>query len=326
MPTLILTDSPTDPRSVLRAMGMPDDSRLQSWDRGAPSTVWPNTPYLMCRGKINPDRQFLSTFADPATAKTLADLSLAFGGDNTLALAELTKQLRDAGPYGMAGAGAAASTYSGRMERLADVIKAYQNDMLAYRRAMRSDAASHVKAAARQQMVERNAYLNRRFRSEVRTMRTQMSARYRTLLSKDERLPEMVRHTRKVAKLDVASRVEATNLMRFARGARYLGNGVAAIDFGSRASDIYDEYKDGGDWGRKMFVESTTFVATTATGSRLAFVGTAVLEVALDVALAATPANGWPLLIITLFALSNLWMVRKRLLATTGAVRPQLAI
>jgi hypothetical protein len=90
MPTLILTDSPTDPRSVLRAMGMPDDSRLQSWDRGAPSTFWPNTPYLMCRGKINPDRQFLSTFADPATAKTLAELSFAFGGDNTLALAELT--------------------------------------------------------------------------------------------------------------------------------------------------------------------------------------------------------------------------------------------
>jgi hypothetical protein len=36
----------------------------------------------------------------------------------------------------------------------------------------------------------------------------------------------------------VASRVEATNLMGFARGAKYLGNGVAAIDFGSRASDI----------------------------------------------------------------------------------------
>jgi IS5 family transposase len=29
--------------------------------------------------------------------------------------------------------------------------------------------------------------------------------------------------------------------------------------------------------------------------------------------------------VITLFALSNLWMARKRLLAMTGAVRPQLA-
>jgi hypothetical protein len=29
--------------------------------------------------------------------------------------------------------------------------------------------------------------------------------------------------------------------------------------------------------------------------------------------------------VITLFALSNLWMVRRRLLATTGALRPQFA-
>ena len=106
----------------------------------------------------------------------------------------------------------------------------------------------------------------------------------------------MVRHTRKVAKLDVASPVEATNLMRFARGARYLGNGVAAIDFGSRASDIYDEYKEGGDWGRKMFVESLSFATSAGIGELTAFVGTAALEEGLAIALAATPA-GWVILV-----------------------------
>jgi hypothetical protein len=75
-----------------------------------------------------------------------------------------------------------------------------------------------------------------------------------------------------------------------------LGNGVAAIDFGSRASDIYDEYKEGGDWGRKMFVESSAFVASAGIGELTAFVGTAALEDALAIALAATPA-GWVILV-----------------------------
>jgi hypothetical protein len=90
--------------------------------------------------------------------------------------------------------------------------------------------------------------------------------------------------------------IEATNLMWVARGAKYLGNGVAAIDFGSRASDIYDEYKEGGDWGRKMFVESSSFALSAATGDAVATAGMIALEDGLAIALAATPA-GWVILV-----------------------------
>ena len=94
-----------------------------------------------------------------------------------------------------------------------------------------------------------------------------------------------------MAKLDVASHVEASNLVRFARSAKYLGNGVAAIDFGSRARDIYDDYKEGGDWGRKMFVESSSFAGSMGAGYVLTGVGMDALDAALGVALAATPAG-----------------------------------
>ena len=81
--------------------------------------------------------------------------------------------------------------------------------------------------------------------------------------------------------------------MWVARGARYLGNGVAAIDFGSRASDIYDEYKEGGDWGRKMFVESGSFAGSAMAASLATDAGV----VALEFMVAATPI-GWVGLVV----------------------------
>ncbi len=67
-----------------------------------------------------------------------------------------------------------------------------------------------------------------------------------------------------------------------------LGNGLAVIDFSSRIGDIHNEYEAGGDWERKMFVESLSFSLSASAGIAAAHAGTA----ALGFLVAATPV-GW---------------------------------
>jgi hypothetical protein len=64
------------------------------------------------------------------------------------------------------------------------------------------------------------------------------------------------------------------------------------IDFGSRASDIYADYRDGGNWERTMFTHSLSFATSVGTAEVATYVGMAALELAV----AATPF-GWVLIV-----------------------------
>ncbi len=66
------------------------------------------------------------------------------------------------------------------------------------------------------------------------------------------------------------------------------GNGLAVIDFGSRIGDIHNEYEAGGDWERKMFIESTSFATSAAAGVITAKLGASALLFIVS----ATPV-GW---------------------------------
>jgi hypothetical protein len=81
MPRVILTNAPSDPLSVLRALGLPD-GYLHGRDRGVPSTVWPNSSQLVCRGKLDCHRQVLSAFANPNVTNPLNEISFASGSEN----------------------------------------------------------------------------------------------------------------------------------------------------------------------------------------------------------------------------------------------------
>ncbi|MEJ2633623.1 MAG: hypothetical protein P8015_20875 [Acidihalobacter sp.] len=104
---------------------------------------------------------------------------------------------------------------------------------------------------------------------------------------------ERIRRTGRASRLDVGSSVEATDLVRFAQHAKFLGNGLAAIDFGSRVGDIYMDYKAGGNWERKMFIDSSSFIASAWTGAALTYAGVE----ALGFVIALTPF-GWVGLVI----------------------------
>ena len=95
---------------------------------------------------------------------------------------------------------------------------------------------------------------------------------------------------RSVAKLHVTNTAQASRLVRFAGYTKFLGNGLAVIDFGSRAGHVHNTYQEGGDWERELFVESSRFFAS-------AVVGGGVAKFGLGLMLTFTPV-GWVGLVV----------------------------
>ncbi len=87
--------------------------------------------------------------------------------------------------------------------------------------------------------------------------------------------------------------MQANNLIRFTKHTKLLGNGLAVIDFGSRAGNIHASYVAGDNWERELFIESTSFATSAIAGTAAVNVGTA----ALGFLVVATPI-GWVGLIV----------------------------
>lgn len=75
--------------------------------------------------------------------------------------------------------------------------------------------------------------------------------------------------------------------------AKYLGNGLAVIDFTSRAGNVHTSYKSDGKWERELFIESSSFAASALTGTVVVNVGVAML----GFIMVATPI-GWVGLVV----------------------------
>ncbi|WP_249185331.1 hypothetical protein [Moritella sp. 5] len=114
-----------------------------------------------------------------------------------------------------------------------------------------------------------------------------------TPLTSGTRATNIARSSRNVAKLDIVSQVQTSNLVKFSQYTKFLGNGLAVIDFGSRVGNIHNSYKAGGNWEREMFIESSSFIAATVAGTLAVDAGSA----ALAFLMVATPA-GWVGLVI----------------------------
>ena len=120
-----------------------------------------------------------------------------------------------------------------------------------------------------------------------------VKARRGTPLSSATRATNIAQSSRNVAKLNVTSQTQAHNLVKFTQHAKFLGNGLAVIDFTSRVGSIHNEYKAGEEWERELFIESSSFAASALTGAAVVNVGTA----ALGLLVVATPV-GWIGLIV----------------------------
>ncbi|WP_226668698.1 hypothetical protein [Microbulbifer aggregans] len=247
-----------------------------------------NTPYLLNSHSDSQGKRIQTLLAPPQVARSVTDLSLTFGEDNTIAIAAMMDQLRD---YNIALTGASTSVYGERITGFAESVKRYQAALLTYRDAKQSRAANQ--AQLKQQAHNAFDRMQAQFRAELNAATSHIRSRRGTPLTSAERGINIASSSRSVAKLQLSNEIQAHKLVKFSQYTKVLGNGLAVIDFGSRIGKIHNSYQADGDWERDLFVESSTFAAGATAGLITAKVGSA----ALIFTLALTPV-GWAGLVV----------------------------
>lgn len=241
------------------------------------------TPYLIGDTYTDLDRNLLSQIGTGPAAQNLTNMCLSYGEDNTLALAEITVKLQESG---IAMMGASTSVYGNRVQGFGLAVQKYQVALLAYRDAMKGNPATRV--LAKEKAFTAFKEMQTKFRHEVTSITSGIKAHKGTVLGNPTRGTNIARSSRTVAKLNITSKVQASQLVRYGKYTKFLGNGLAVIDFGSRVGNIHNSYKAGGNWERDMFIESSSFAVSAGAGLATLKVGGA----ALGILVAATPLVG----------------------------------
>ncbi|GAA3916862.1 hypothetical protein [Litoribacillus peritrichatus] len=259
--------------------------QLSTCNASRPSIVSAHTPYIIG----NPSSSFgLNALSQLDISRRLTDLSLSFGGDNVMALSQVTSTLKD---FNVGLIGATTSVYANRIGGFAGAVKDYQAALMEYHQAIKSNSA--LKTSAKQKAQSAFNKMQVKFRNELKVATAGIKSRRGTPLTNVNRGTNIARSSRNAAKLNVMNQVQANNLVKFTKHAKFLGNGLAVIDFSSRAGRVHNSYQAGGNWERELFIESTSFAASAVAGSALVSAGSA----ALGFLMVATPV-GWVGLIV----------------------------
>ena len=253
-----------------------------------PTVAAANTPYIIGNDFSGASRSILSQLSPAPVAKELTNLSLSYGGDNVVALAEITSKFKD---YNIGLMGASTSVYANRIGGFAGAVKSYQAALMDYRQAITSN--SPMKVAKKQQTHSAFQKMQSEFNNELKLVAGQVKGRRGTPLTNADRAINIARSSRNVAKLNVTSQIQASNLVKLSKQAKFFGNGLAVIDFGSRIGNVQNSYQAGGNWERDMFIESSSFATSAVAGSVAVNVGVA----ALGFLIVATPI-GWVGLVV----------------------------
>jgi len=255
-----------------------------------PGTLNAYQPYLATdKTPSAQELAILTQFSNASVTKELTNLSLCYGVENTLALAEISDKLKNSSIGVM---GASSSIYSNRLASFTDSVKNYQNALMSYRDVMKSGAAN--KTLAKQNVTRAFQKMQIGFQHELRSVTGGIKASQKgSPLVSSTRAMNIAKSSRTAVKLDITSQVQASQLARFGKHAKLLGNGLAVIDFASRVGNIKNSYAAGDNWERELFIESSSFALSAATGVAAVNVGSAVLTFLL----VATPV-GWVGLII----------------------------
>lgn len=251
-------------------------------------TLRPYTPYLVGNTPNSLERNLLNQLGTGAVAHNITNMSLSFGEDSTLALAEITAKLQESGVAMM---GASTSIYGSRVNGFGLAVKKYQEALLAYRDAIKSN--STARSVAKERAFSAFREMQSRFRHELVTVTSVAKTRKGTALGNPIRGTNIARSSRNIAKLDITSQVQASQFVQYGKYTKFLGNGLAIIDFGGRVANVHSNYKRDGNWERELFIESSSFALSATTSAAVISAGGA----ALSFLVAATPI-GWIGLVI----------------------------
>lgn len=260
---------------------------ISSLNCANPSTISANKPYIL-NGNNTSGVGALRTLSHPEISSSLTNLSLSFGGDNIVALSSIHAKLQE---FNVGVIGASSSTYANRMGGFVGSVKEYQSALMTYRGAVKANSAA--KGMSKQKAKLAFDKMQKNFRQEINILTSQVKSSRGTPMTSFKRGTDIARSSRTIAKLNLTNQVQASNVVKLTRQAKFLGNGLAVIDYGSRIGNIHNSYKAGGNWEREMFIESTGFITSAATGSAVLNVGGA----ALTFLMVATPV-GWVGLIV----------------------------
>jgi hypothetical protein len=255
-----------------------------------PSMLVPFRPYLLSEQPSGMDRSILLTMNHVHNPQDLTNIALAYGGDNTVAIAEVSAKLREAFS---AGVGAATGVYVNRMEGFAGTVQNYQDALLEYRAVAKSDFSG--KMAAKKHVVDAFEKMQKGFQSELSAVTSSINAHSPIPLNNAARALRIADNNfskNALVKLRVLTQVKAHYLIMLGKYGKYLGQGVAVIDFGGRVGNIKNSFDAGGNWERDMFIESTSFAASAGVAEGVAVVGGAGLT-----CLVALTPPGWVLVI-----------------------------
>jgi len=251
------------------------------------NTQPPYRPYLIGPIPSAMDKGILSTLSLSRNPRNLFNLVSAFGADTTGTIADVMARLETE----VAVTVAASSVYARRMGEFGHSVKNYQDALLAYRDATKSGGSAH--APAKQDAHRAFQKMQQGFQRELSIVAYGAQSRRGTPLTSAIRGINIARSSRSVAKLNVTSVTQAHNLVKFSNYGRYLGNGLAVIDFGSRMGNVRTSYKAGNNWERELFIESSSFALSATTATAIVNIGGA----ALTFLVVATPI-GWIGLIV----------------------------
>ncbi|OMH33842.1 hypothetical protein [Motiliproteus sp. MSK22-1] len=286
MATVLMCEKPTAVSSLNHLCDIQPTESIQTVTCEILTTLSPYTPYLVGDYSRPQDQGIVNPIASmpQSSAKNLMGLVSEFGEDKTIAIAQVMSTISN--PYSTAGMGAATSVYGGRMTGFVGAVKAYQAALKQHKQAL-SYPGGRQMSKVRIQRAHQN--MIQQFNLEVELATAGKKIRKGHPLMNATRARHIAESGRSVAKLELISQIEAQNLVKFSKYTQLLGNGLAVIDFTSRAGAIHNTYKAGGNWEKKMFVEASGFALGAITGTAIVNGGLALLAL-------ATPV-GWVFLI-----------------------------
>jgi hypothetical protein len=202
------------------------------------------------------DQIILGELAAGDASRKLTDMAQCFGAERVSDLADFRKH---ATALGVGSIGTSTSVYMDLTNRFAKALESYQKALLSYRDATR--AGSLLQFAKKLDVRKAFDRLQTQFQSELKILTARTKSSRGTPLTRPERGINIARSSRSAYKLHVANQAHAHGLVRFTRHAKILGNGLAVVDFGSRAGTVHNAYAAGENWHREMFVQSASFTA-----------------------------------------------------------------
>jgi len=292
MPQLLLCNTSTTTNTLDHKLGIAPDTVTGVGCTNL-GTLNAYRPYLATdKTPTAEDFAVLTQFSSAPVSKELTHLSLCYGADTTLALSEISDTLQKSG-IGVMGAGT--SIYGNRLASFTDAVKNYQGALLNYREVMKGGGASKV--LAKQNVARTFGKMQIGFQHELHSVTGGIKASQKgTPFTNATRAMNIAKSSRTVVKLELNNQVQASQLARFGKSAKLLGNGLVVIDFASRVGNIQNSFDAGENWERELFIESSSFATSTVAGA-------IAIKAGLSLLMVATPV-GWVGLIIGATVLS----------------------